>query len=84
MITTGVVRKTDHLGRFVLPVELRRILDIEPGDGLVFSIDDDRIVLHKHEPGCVFCSSTERAVTYEGKIVCLKCLTMIAAKLDAL
>lgn len=83
MEATGIIRKADHEGRLVLPVELRQTLGIGPGDSLTFSVDYDRIVLHKHEPGCVFCRSTKGEITYAGKIVCLKCLAMIAAKLDA-
>jgi len=32
--STGIVRKVDDLGRIVLPMELRRLLDIEPRDSL--------------------------------------------------
>ncbi|MGM0524506.1 MAG: AbrB/MazE/SpoVT family DNA-binding domain-containing protein, partial [Bacillota bacterium] len=39
MKSTGIVRKTDHLGRIVLPKELRRSLDIEPKDPLEIFID---------------------------------------------
>ncbi|MDO5360193.1 MAG: AbrB/MazE/SpoVT family DNA-binding domain-containing protein, partial [Jeotgalicoccus sp.] len=29
MKSTGIVRKVDELGRVVIPIELRRVLDIE-------------------------------------------------------
>ena len=34
MKSTGIVRKVDELGRIVLPIELRRTLDIEEKDSL--------------------------------------------------
>ena len=34
MKSTGIVRKVDELGRVVLPIELRRSLDIEEKDAL--------------------------------------------------
>ena len=34
MKSTGIVRKVDELGRVVLPIELRRTLDIEVKDSL--------------------------------------------------
>ncbi len=34
MKSTGVVRKVDELGRIVIPVELRRTLDIDVKDAL--------------------------------------------------
>ena len=36
MKLTGMVRKIDELGRTVLPVELRRTLDISAGDALEY------------------------------------------------
>ena len=34
MKSTGIVRKVDELGRVVLPIELRRTLDIAEKDAL--------------------------------------------------
>ena len=43
MKSTGLPRRIDHLGRIVIPVELRRLLGIDEGDYLGFSSDGDRI-----------------------------------------
>ena len=40
MKATGIVRKVDELGRIVLPIELRRTLDIEEKDSLEIYMDD--------------------------------------------
>lgn len=37
MKTTGIVRKVDELGRIVLPVEIRRLLDIDKGTVEIFA-----------------------------------------------
>ena len=37
MKAIGVVRKVDELGRIVIPVELRRNMDIEVKDSLEFN-----------------------------------------------
>lgn len=37
MKSTGIVRKVDELGRIVLPIELRRTLDIAEKDSLKFT-----------------------------------------------
>ena len=34
MKATGVVRKVDELGRVVLPIEIRKVLDIKHKDAL--------------------------------------------------
>lgn len=70
---TGIVRKVDELGRIVLPIELRRNLDIEERDPLEIYLDGDRIVLQKYEPACLFCGSSQALVSYKGKNVCSEC-----------
>ena len=74
MKSTGIIRKVDELGRIVLPVELRRSLDIEVRDELEIYLENDRIVLQKFEPSCVFCASSHGLVTYRGKNVCQECI----------
>ena len=73
MKSIGIVRKVDELGRIVLPVELRRTLDIAERDELEIFLDDDRVVLKKYEPSCVFCGATHNLLTYLGKNVCREC-----------
>lgn len=50
MKSTGIVRKVDELGRVVIPIELRRTLDIHEKDGMEIYVDTDRIVLKKYKP----------------------------------
>ncbi|MCD8509608.1 MAG: AbrB/MazE/SpoVT family DNA-binding domain-containing protein [Bacillus sp. (in: Bacteria)] len=50
MKSTGIVRKVDELGRVVIPIELRRTLDIAEKDALEIYVDDERIVLKKYKP----------------------------------
>ena len=57
MKSTGIVRKVDELGRIVLPIELRRTLDIEVKDALEIYVDGAQIILKKYEPACIFCSN---------------------------
>ena len=73
MKTTGIVRKVDELGRIVLPIELRRTLDIEERDSLEICLDGDKIILSKYTPACLFCGSSEELVDHMGKKVCRKC-----------
>ena len=48
MKSTGIVRKVDELGRVVIPIELRRTLDIHEKDPIEIYVDDDKIVLKKY------------------------------------
>ena len=74
MRSTGIVRKLDELGRIVLPIELRRTLDIAERDELEIYLEDDKVVLKKFEPSCIFCGSTRGLITYCGKNVCTECI----------
>ena len=74
MKSTGIVRKVDELGRIVLPIELRRTLDIAEKDEIEIYVNEDSIVLKKYEPSCIFCGSTKDVYTFKGKNICPKCL----------
>ena len=74
MKSTGIIRKVDELGRIVLPIELRRTLDIAERDELEIYMEGDRIVLQKFEPSCIFCSSARELVSYRGKNICQECI----------
>ena len=74
MKSTGIVRKVDELGRIVLPIELRRTMNIEVKDALEIYVDGDQIVLKKYEPSCIFCGNAKDIIHYKGKNVCRACV----------
>lgn len=77
MKSTGIVRRVDELGRVVLPIELRRTLEIEERDQLEIMLEDDRIVLRKYQPTCIFCGAETNLLEYRGKRICSNCLKEI-------
>ncbi len=74
MKSTGIVRKVDELGRIVLPIELRRTLNIGEKDSLEIFVDDEAIVLKKYAEYCVFCGGKGDVIQYHGKNVCVSCM----------
>lgn len=78
MKSTGIVRKVDELGRVVLPIELRRNLDINEKDALEIFVDDDRIILKKYEPADIFNGSMDDLVDYKGKKVAKETIIELA------
>lgn len=74
MKSTGIVRKVDELGRIVIPKELRRKFGIEEKNGLEIYVEDDRIILKKYEPSCIFCHNSDDLIEFNGKNVCPKCI----------
>ncbi len=78
MKSTGIIRKVDDLGRIVLPIELRRMLDIAERDELEIYIENDHIILQKYEPACLFCGSSRGLLSYREKNICQDCAKRIA------
>ncbi|WNX86666.1 AbrB/MazE/SpoVT family DNA-binding domain-containing protein [Agathobaculum sp. NTUH-O15-33] len=77
MKATGIVRKVDELGRIVLPIELRRTLDIEVKDALEIYVDGSQIILKKYEPACIFCGNAKNVVRFHDKNLCRACMKEI-------
>lgn len=74
MKSTGIVRKVDELGRVVLPIELRRTLDIAVKDALEIFVDGEHIILKKYAPACIFCGQAKDVTAFKGKNICPACL----------
>lgn len=74
MKSTGIVRRIDELGRIVLPIELRRTLDIKERDSLEIFVEDSTVVLKKYRPTCLFCDSARDLAVFRDKNICAKCL----------
>ena len=71
------VRKIDELGRIVLPIEIRKSLDIKEKDALEIFIKDNGIFLKKDQDTCVFCNSNLDIKTFKNKEICNDCLNKI-------
>lgn len=74
MKSTGVVRRLDELGRIVIPIELRRTLDLADRDCLEIFTEGGQIILQKYQPACIFCGEAKDIVNYKGKNICKCCL----------
>ena len=77
MKKTGIIRRLDKLGRVVLPIELRRGLDWSEGDRVEIFLEDERVVLQKYEPNCLFCGGAKNLKEFRGKLVCARCAEKI-------
>ena len=74
MKSIGIVRKIDELGRIVLPIELRNKMDINTKDSVEIFVDNDKIILKKYQPCCVFCGNADNVTMFKGKLVCRDCI----------
>lgn len=77
MKATGVVRTVDSVGRFVIPMEIRKTMNINVNDSLEVFVDEDTILLRKYNPSCIFCKSLDDIIEFEGQKICKSCITKI-------
>ena len=77
MKSTGITRQIDELGRLVLPKEISTAYGINVKDTLEIFTEDDRIILKKYQPACIFCKEARDVVMFEGKRICPACLARL-------
>lgn len=74
MSKSHFIRKIDELGRIVVPMEIRKILDIQEKDSLGISLVDNGIFIKKETPYCVFCNSISDLKFFNNKHICTNCI----------
>lgn len=74
MKATGIVRHIDELGRIVIPKELRKEMSMKDSQPIEIYVEDDKIILTKYTPSCIFCDGSENVTLFKGKRVCAACL----------
>ena len=75
MRAIGIARRIDQLGRIVLPKELRDIYGIQEKKTVMeIYTEDDKIILKKYEPCCIFCKEAKGVINFRGKLICKDCL----------
>lgn len=80
MQLTGILRKIDELGRIILPIELRRTLNVEEKDNFeIFTDSDGNIILKKYNDVCVLCRCDEKdkLVQIERRYICVNCINKL-------
>lgn len=78
MKATGIVRKIDPLGRIVLPMELRKIMELDEGTPIEILTSGDMVILRKYQRGCIFCGEAEGVESFQGKHICKECRKALA------
>lgn len=75
---TGVVRRTDRLGRVCLPREMRRVLEIGADTPVEILLDRDSIVVKRFTPGCMACGRSDVYKSSGVVRLCKTCFTALA------
>lgn len=75
MKSTGIIRPVDKMGRIVIPKEIRAQLNVTSAeDSFEIYMEEDAIILKKHETSCIFCGNGEDCMDYNGRPVCTACI----------
>ncbi len=77
MKSTGIVRKLDELGRIVLPIEIRKTMNINDKDGVEIFVDNNKIILKKYVPSCIFCGNSDNVSEFKGRLICSDCAEIL-------
>ncbi len=74
MKSTGIIRQVDHLGRIVVPKEIRKLLQFNKNEPLNIFVDDESIIFERYSPGCVLCGEMENIKSLNDKKICQECI----------
>lgn len=78
MKATGITRKIDHLGRVVIPKEIRTLLSMDTLAPVEFFVENDCVVIKRFESGCNECGEVETVLVGRSKI-CIECAAKLAS-----
>ena len=81
MKETTTVRIIDELGRIVLPLEARRVMDWDEKTPVEIWVNstDGELVWKRHIQDCTCCGATERLTVYKSKHFCSDCIKAISS-----
>ena len=78
MKSVGIVRSVDNAGRIVLPIEIRKELDIMGENNKVEILArGNEILMKKYAPSCIFCHETDDLIEFNGQKICKACAKKI-------
>ena len=72
-------RRTDSLGRVVIPINYRRELGIDNNDRVNIHLEGSRIYIEKYVDTCAVCRSNEEIQPYNETFLCIECRNKLAA-----
>ena len=77
MKSTGIVRRTDNLGRVVIPKEIRKTHSIGSEQKLEIYVENGTIIIRKQYDNCFLCNGNDGLIEYNDRLICLDCISQI-------
>ena len=76
----GIIRNSDGLGRVVIPMEIRKYMNIGKNEPvMLIPLDETRLLIQKHTYSCLICDSTDNLKVLNDKHFCYACSAKITA-----
>ena len=76
-------RSVDSLGRFVIPKDMREVLNIDTDTMLEMFIEDERIIIQRYRESCSLCGAGAQVLQpfyrYKDWLICRQCAVKIKA-----
>jgi len=67
------MKQIDDVGRVLLPLEIRKALELQPKDWMVVTLKADEITMKKYEDSCILCGGQENLIKFRTRYVCKHC-----------
>ena len=77
MKDSGIMRRVDSLGRFVLPKELHRLFFFYVKENMEIYTEGEKIIIQKAQCNCALCGRTDDLIDFNDKKVCKSCVSLI-------
>lgn len=72
----GIEKNVDELGRVVLPVKMRKKLNLKNRSAVLITMEDDTILITPKERHCALCGNNN---IIEGVRLCQACVSKVKA-----
>ena len=75
-----IIKKIDSVGRIVIPMEIRNVLNWNSGDEIELINQDNELILKKHYPKlkvCCLCGRKNELIELKNDCICKECISSL-------
>lgn len=75
-------KKLTKSGGMTIPSDIRRELNLQPGDAVDIDNQGDKLIITSHIDRCFVCQAEEDTVKYQGKVFCRQCIETLGGMIS--
>ena len=68
----------DKNGNITIPDDIRKILCLDEGDGVLFRIKKGKVIIKKDKRSCFYCGARTNLIWVKNISLCTKCIELMA------